>query len=334
MRYLQFSLINAVAFCIVVLGLHQQVDAQQVTVGAPFNSMSEGFYEHMGTSWGGNFKGVDFSFGGGASQPQFGGYDPTAESRLGFGFGGRGYSGNFSLFGGQGFSRNLVSQTPMVTLPQGVPGYFSDTSQSPFVISQIPIVGAGGPIVTGPVMPTLGSNSPTNAQRQSKIEQWQQQLASRNNTGTTVERPREIPQEVARQATPDRQLPPAMNQNRHHGPAEGGDLMMGPGAGSTNDDAGFASRPATEPQRVVSAMMSSAGRTVPSVAEAKRMHALETQAKNEEARVYIERGLTAEQEGKPGVAVIYYQMAEKRASADWQAKIRERIKRLKENPEE
>lgn len=339
MRHLKFSLILVVALCTVLIGLAEQVSAQQVTVGAPFNSVGDSFYEHMGTSWGGNFKGVDFSFGGGGlSTPQFGGYDANAGARMGVGFGGRGYSGQFNIFGGQGYRQNYVSQTPSVTLPQGVPGYFSDTSQTPFVISQIPVVGTGGPMIGSPMMPSLGSYSPSAAQRQTKLAQWQQQLASGSNNGMAAERPREVPRNVAPQAAPNRMPPPVMHQNqhqmRHQGAADGGDLMMGPGAAQPNRGGGFASRPATEPDRVAGAAMSSAGRTVPSVAEARRMHALESQAKNEEARLYIERGLTAEQQGKPGVAVIYYQMAEKRATDDWKIKIRDRIKRLQGNPEE
>ena len=78
-------------------------------------------------------------------------------------------------------------------------------------------------------------------------------------------------------------------------------------------------------QKVAAAQSSSAGRAVPSVAEARRMHQLEQAARNDEALVQFERGLAAEESGKPGVAKIYYNMALKRADGELRNRILARL---------
>ena len=111
--------------------------AQDVTVGAPYNVIHHGFYEHYGIHWGFQGRGMFFNSGGGALPPQFGGYDPNADAR--FGFGGPNYFFNFTA--GQGSSRSMVSQTPMITMPNGGIGSIADSFTRPFVTGIVPVVG-------------------------------------------------------------------------------------------------------------------------------------------------------------------------------------------------
>ena len=81
-------------------------------------------------------------------------------------------------------------------------------------------------------------------------------------------------------------------------------------------------------QKLAAAQSSSAGRAVPSVVEARRLRQLEQAAQNGEAAVLYERGQTAEDGGKPGVAKIYYNRALKLASGDLRKRILARLKAL------
>jgi len=128
------------------------VDAQQVTVSTPYHSVGESFFEHMGTTWGLRGKNWFFNFGAPyAAAPPFGGFDPSAGGNLGFGFQQGGVNGFFGGNFSQGLRRSFVSRTPSVTLGNGLPGYVSDSSWSPFVISYVPVVGG---------FPTLGAVHP------------------------------------------------------------------------------------------------------------------------------------------------------------------------------
>jgi len=317
MRLYSSMLLAVVGVCALPL-LLGQAHAQQVTVSAPFHQLSDSFYERMGTSWSGNFKGIPFSVGGGSlAVPQYGGYDPNGGLNTGFAFGGRGYSGNMNLFAGQGYRQNFVTQTPSVTMMNGQTGSVQDTSQSPFVIGQIPVVGNwnGGPIAQ-PYLPQPVFQ-PSMSQ-QSKVDQWKQQLAEAEVREAQA-------REVARHAEPVRPAPVVVPIDRGalaaRNPDDGG-LLMGEG---------FAPRqPAGSAPAVQSQVDSSAGRAVPSVAMARQLRAQEDAAKNEQARALIQRGLAAEEEGKPGVAIIYYQQAASRSSDAWREKIEARIGDLRE----
>ncbi len=83
--------------------------------------------------------------------------------------------------------------------------------------------------------------------------------------------------------------------------------------------------PAAAHRKLATAKASSAGRAVPSVAEARRLHEVEQAGGNQEARVMFERGRTAEEGGKPGVAAVYYRMAVKRATGSLREQIQERL---------
>ena len=117
--------------------------AQQVTVGTPFHTLHDSFFENNSINWSGNYRGITFSYGGGAlAKPQFGSPDLSAGLTTNFAIVGKDGQINFDTNFSQGYQQSLTTQTPSVTLMNGQTGYVSDTSQTPFVISVIPVVGA------------------------------------------------------------------------------------------------------------------------------------------------------------------------------------------------
>jgi general secretion pathway protein D len=73
-------------------------------------------------------------------QPQFGGYAPGSGATLGFAILSD-LEAFFVIEAAQGDRRSNVLQAPKVTLFNGQSAFVSDTSESPFVISVIPVVG-------------------------------------------------------------------------------------------------------------------------------------------------------------------------------------------------
>ena len=267
-----------VAVVVVAWLATEPATAQQVTVSTPMRSVGDSFYEQMGVNWGFNWKGGGVSFGGpNMAAPPFGGFDPNAGLRGGFALGGSKGSGYLNFAAGQGYRQNFVSQAPSVTLSNGRPGFFSDTSQSPFVIGHIPIVGGF------PVVPYRGAITPYPG------------FSTFNPAGMLpVLNPHNAPVQALQQRL-------ARGEQAEHVDSK----PLGPG--------GAARR------------VSSADRAVPSVAEARRLHAGEQAAGNKEAMVLFERGRTAEEDGKPNVAKVYYRMAVKRATGQSREQIQARL---------
>ena len=84
---------------------------------------------------------LQFSQGGFAStRPQFGGFDANTAGQFGFAILSD-IEAFFVLEAAQGDDRTNVLQAPKVTLFNGQTAFVSDTSQRPFVISVIPVVG-------------------------------------------------------------------------------------------------------------------------------------------------------------------------------------------------
>ncbi|MFH1266630.1 MAG: hypothetical protein ABIK89_12950 [Planctomycetota bacterium] len=300
-----------VALGVLVLG-GAEVSAQQVTVSTPYHSVNDSFFEHMGTSWGLSGPNWSFSFGGGPLQaaPQFGGFDPSAGANLGFGWRSGGAGGFFNGNWSQGNRRSFVSQTPMVTLRNGVPGYFSDTSQTPFVMSYVPVVG-GFPALMAPVQPMPRYMAPgpsySGTGRNAVLSALERHRAERD------ERERLDDASAAEAAAARMNVPARPNVQNPGGPE---DLIL---TGSSPAPADVA---AGEPsQELAAARASSAGRPTLSVAEARRLHAAEQAEQEGEALEYVRRGRIAEAKGKPNVAKVYYQRAAARASG----KLREQI---------
>ncbi len=131
-------LLSVVHLMLVLSAAH----AQQVTIGVPQRTVGDSYFESMGTQWGVRGDNWFFTFGGSPLvSPGIGGFDPNAGANLGWTFRGGDTSGFFNFGWAQGSRSSMVSQTPMLTLSNGVPGFFADTSLSPFVISYIPVTG-------------------------------------------------------------------------------------------------------------------------------------------------------------------------------------------------
>lgn len=140
--------------------------AQQFALSTPFNTLNDNFFERIGMGFGFQLQGANpasgrgvvgfgpgginpggnivFSQGGfNSALPQFGGHDANTDATLGFGLVKGGNGAFFNLAAGQGSTRSMTNQTPVIVLPNGVQGTISDTSQTPFVTSVIPVVGSG-----------------------------------------------------------------------------------------------------------------------------------------------------------------------------------------------
>ncbi|TWT96061.1 outer membrane porin HofQ [Botrimarina colliarenosi] len=74
------------------------------------------------------------------AQPQFGGFNPTSAATFGFAILSD-IEAYFLINAAQGDTRTNVLNAPKVTLFNGQQAFVSDTSQSPFVISVVPVVG-------------------------------------------------------------------------------------------------------------------------------------------------------------------------------------------------
>ncbi|MGO8688451.1 MAG: hypothetical protein ACLQLG_02370 [Thermoguttaceae bacterium] len=268
-----------------------QLLAQQVGVRTPFTTTNNSFFEQNSVSWSGNWGGVHFQFGTPTlATPTFGSPAPGAGLSTGFSINNGNSNLNFGLSLSQGARQSLVSQTPMLTLTNGQPGFMSDTSQTPFVIGQVPVVGGASPMLGN--VPTVPAVDPG--------------AAAGDGTGVPGWVNPQVKEMVQRWAA-------GAGQQQ----AGGGQAPVG------NSAAAQAAR------RLFAAQESSAGRAAPSVAEARRFHELEQAAGAADLNVLMERARTAEEEGKPGVAKIYYQMVVKRASGDLKSQARDRLEALR-----
>ena len=172
-RSLIFGLVLGVA---VVGGLQ----AQNIGVTSPFNTLGDSYYERNAVNFGFSFpngtgpgsrvvglfpngqinpNGIVFNQGGfGAAVPPFGGFDPAAGARFGFGrVGGNGPNFSLGFELGKGSTRTATTQAPSVVIPNGGIGSFSTGQFSPFVTSVSPVVfGQGGMLPwRGPTTPSI-----------------------------------------------------------------------------------------------------------------------------------------------------------------------------------
>ncbi len=265
--------------------------AQQVTVATPQTTVSDRFFEQMGSSWGLRGKNWFFQFGppgnpNGAAPP-FGGFDPSAGANFGLGFGGAGFNGGLLGNFSQGSRRSFTSTTPIVTVQNGVPGYVADASVSPFVIGYVPVVGG---------FPTLGAFQP-----------GVPQPSLVTGHPAVVEALQRVPDNTPIAPKPD--VVGANVPNRPIGapPEPDGDNAAGSGRLADLPDDPFSGRAAAS-------AASSAAQPAISVAAAQRLREQEAADADSQARQFMERGRQAEMRGKPRLARTYYQMAVRRAS--------------------
>ena len=296
--------------------------AQQVTIASPYRNIGSNFFERNAIGWSGNWRGFNFSYGGAAlATPPFGGFDANAGITNNFALTGKHGQINFNTAFGQGSKAYATSQTPSVTLMNGQQGYFSDTSQTPFVISMVPVVGAF------PIMPNFGITPPSMF---SLADPDSPRGINPRIHAMAMERAR---QDRAVEAPPDGMSvveAPALQP-----PAQGVPGMAVPkkAAAQAAKLMNVRDPPPADPAfqaaaRLAAAQESSAGRAAPSVEEARRMHELEKGAGDRDIAAILERARAAEEDGKPGVAKIYYQMVARRGTGDLKQQALERLDAL------
>ena len=294
----------------VLLAMSVSSEAQQVTVGTPFRTNRDSFFENNSINWSGNYKGINFSYGGGVlARPPFGGPDNNAGLTTNFGFAGKDGQINFATNFSQGYRQSSTSQTPSVTLTNGNPGYISDTSQTPFVISVIPVVGAF-PVSPQQLQQISGVNP---GGLDPRIQAMMQARADAQVQAAA---------QAAAQAQAGGPIQPLPQQQRPNNlaPRQNMKLMNVP------DPVPAAADPAdAAAQRLNVAQESTAGRPALSVAEAKRLHEQEVAGANGEMAALMERAKALEEDGKPNVAKIYYQRIVKHATGELQQQARTRL---------
>jgi hypothetical protein len=305
---------------------------QQATVATPATRVGDSFSESIGTSWGANFKGIRFQ-GIGQGAPAAGSANASG-GRMGFGWGNSGGNGFFNANFGQGSSRSLVGQTPMVTGRSGQPGFVSDSSQSPFVVGSIPVAGGhvGG-------FPSLFGFSPIVPGSMVQLPTWS--MFGGMGTVSVPDRGNALLGGVNRAASGANQagIPGLPGGNRSSGSQMGAagqrvvatihnmqkiDEALLAGAADSAPVASDAGR-----QALAASQVSSAGQAVPSVADARREREAELNAKNAESLAWLEKAQTAERDGKLGLAKVYYQMVARKASGELRERAVERLEALR-----
>ena len=276
--------------------------AQQVTIGTPFHTLQDHFYENNRIGFSGNYRGFNFSVNSAElTRPAFGNPQEGAGLSTNFAIVGKNGQINFSASLGQGYTQSSTTQAPSVTLMNGQTAYVSDTSQRPFVISVVPVVG-GFPVMPqqmqqqmpqpsgidpNPIDPRVEAMLQAHADAQAQAQAQPNQVAPRQE----AKKPKNVPD------------PPA--------PLDPGEAAQ---------------------ERLNAAQESTAGRPAVSVAEAKRLRQQEQAAVDGEMVALMERARALEEDGKPSVAKIYYQRIAKHATGDLQQQARTRLYELQGKP--
>jgi hypothetical protein len=264
--------------------------SQQMTIGTPFGSINDGYYESYGVSWNVGWCGGFARFGmPGQPIPPFGRFDPSAGFQTGWRFGNGNFHGSFCFSAAQGSYRSFTSQTPFVTVLNGYPGAFYDLSVSPFVAGYVPVV--GGYPVLGPALPGVAPQDNTGDPNPLDRVQVMRRLLAEQNRGTPAE---------AGEPDPGRAMLPRRA-----------------------DDAPAESHPMGR-----TAESSAAARPAPSLAEAKRLHEREEKSADDDVAAIFEKAKAAEENHQPQVAKIYYQMVVRRAHGDLEEAAQRRLKEL------
>lgn len=273
------------------------------TVGTPFRTLNHSFFERNGVSWdvrstpGAQTPWFASFNGAGRAIPPFGGFQQGAGLQGGIGFGGSGFRGNLGFEFSQGASTSMTSQTPSVTLMNGQLGFVADTSQSPFVISVVPVVGNGVFKNYGAANTIYGrlARGEIHLDESGRVQPGPNrelpQLHPRQPKAKLV--PKQPPRGLPRQAEPPRSLTIKSNG--------ADDLRPFPSGGTGGE--------------------STAEQATLSLDEIlKQKAALESQ-QQAKALEYLEQGKEAAAEGKANVARIYYKMAFKRARGELKQQI-------------
>lgn len=300
-----------IAAALVVAAAPQAAQAQMSHNSTPFGAARGSFFERIGTSWGASGKNWRFDVGGGgAPQAAFGGgmNAPGAGAAGGFAVIGPKARGYFTWEASQGSNNTYTNQTPSVTTLNGYPGFVADVSQSPFVISVVPVVGGG----SAPLMSIPQYYSP-------------EDYEDLGDANTILGRARrgELPPKLASAlrkayAQPGEPDPAGQPQARAEAPAVAAPQAAG-------EQPALQIRPRAANPAAGNGGRSAGGGAAdgPSTADAPAESLASIRARkgsqgdpDADARGLIERGRAAQADGKWGAARIYYQMAVKQASGE------------------
>ena len=154
------------SLALVLFSVAVPIFAQQIHTSSPMRNLSDSFSESIGSSWGLSGKNWVLNVGGGRTgmPPQFGNFSESG-LKTGFQFQRGGTSGYFNGWAHQNASRSNSTQIPSVTFMNGQGGYFQDVTDTPFVVSVIPVVGAFN------TFPTPMPNDPTTTLSNSVLDQ-------------------------------------------------------------------------------------------------------------------------------------------------------------------
>ncbi len=135
--------ITSILFSAVLFLLSQSVFGQQIHLSSPFQKNGASFSESIGSNWG--ISGKNWFLDVGSPQanhlPRYGGHDMNSDLRGGFQFQRGGVSGYFNGWAGQGNQAFSTTETPSVTFMNGQRAFFQNVTDTPFVISHVPVVG-------------------------------------------------------------------------------------------------------------------------------------------------------------------------------------------------
>ena len=129
--------------------------AQQVTTHGTSLENSAGFHESFQTAWG--IRGPNFfaNFGPPTGQPLWTCNGPPGGIASIIPPASTPWQGYFAFGASQSYAASNNMQSPVVTGMQGYPSYVLDITQSPFVTSVVPVVGAAGGHVRPVPPPTV-----------------------------------------------------------------------------------------------------------------------------------------------------------------------------------
>jgi len=298
--------LSAILVSLLLASASGPASAQMMSnVGTPFSTVRHSFFEQMGLSWGLSRQSPNFNMNlqiGGFqnAQPQFGGFNANAGAQGGVGYRGGPWNLNMNFLAAQGSRASNTMQSPSVTLMNGQQGFVADTSQSPFVISVIPVVGFGG---GGPFVDYGAANTPAGriARGEITLDQLQKKMDEFRRAEEQARRANENPQ---RAADP---VPQPLKTLR------------------------IVAKPAHEPAPVPAGGPggpSSAEQPAPSLEQIRQLQAAHDAKQQQEIADYLQKARDAETSGRPSVARIYYQMAARRATGDAQQEILAALKRV------
>ncbi len=119
------------------------VAAQQIHVTTPMQRNGSSFSESTGCNWGLSGRNWSLNVGGNQANnlPRYGNYDMNGGLRTGFQFQNGHTNGYFNGWAGQSYSGYSTMEAPSVTFMNGQRAYFENVTETPFVVSTIPVVG-------------------------------------------------------------------------------------------------------------------------------------------------------------------------------------------------